>query len=100
MLLEEKVKISEDSEFLILSHTQNRKLGNLENFSRASDFHGSYNLRCKDKEKTLLRQKLKSQDMLFEEKSENIRSFGVFNFTLYTKLKTWKSRKNFSCFKF
>ena len=49
MLLEEKKKISEISEFSILSYTQNRKLGNLGKCSFTSNFDSSCNLRCKNK---------------------------------------------------
>ena len=43
MLLEEKKKISEISEFSILSYTQNRKLGNLGKCSFTSNFDSSCN---------------------------------------------------------
>ena len=44
MLLLKKVKISEVSEFSILSYTQNRKLGNLGKCSFTSNFDSSCNL--------------------------------------------------------
>ena len=50
-VLEDEVKISEVSEFLILSYTQNRKLGNLEKCSFTSNFGSSCNLRCKNDKK-------------------------------------------------
>ena len=67
MFLEEKKKISEVSEFSILFYTQNRKLGNLGKCSFTSNFDNSCNLRFKN-DKNELRQKLKGQDMLLEEK--------------------------------
>ena len=67
MSLEEKKKISEVSEFSILFYTQNRKLGNLGKCSFTSNFDNSCNLRFKN-DKNELRQKLKGQDMLLEEK--------------------------------
>ena len=69
MLLEEKKKISEISEFSILPYTQNRKLGNLGKCSFTSNFDSSCNLRFR-KDKNELRKKLKSQDMLLEEKKK------------------------------
>ena len=58
MLLEEKKKISEVSEFSILPYTQNRKLGNLGKFSFTSIFGSIWNSKSKNwkndlKEKTL-----------------------------------------------
>ena len=47
MLLEEKKKISEISEFSILSYTQNWKLGNLGKCSFTSNFDSSCKLSCK-----------------------------------------------------
>ena len=47
MLLEEKKKNFEISEFSILSYTQNRKLGNLGKCCFTSNFDSSCNLRCK-----------------------------------------------------
>ena len=69
MLLEEKKKISEISEFSILPYTQNRKLGNLGKCSFTSNFDSSCNLRFR-RDKNELRKKLKSQDMLLEEKKK------------------------------
>ena len=48
MLLEEKKKISEDSEFSIFPCTQNRKLRNLEKCSFTSNFDGCCNLRFRN----------------------------------------------------
>ena len=99
MLLLKKVKISEVSEFSILSYTQNRKLGNLGKRSFTSNFDSSCNLRFRN-DKNELRQKLKGQDMHLEEKKENFRDFRGFNFVLYPKSKTRKSWKVFLYFKF
>ena len=43
-----KVKISEVSEFSILSYTQNRKLGNLGRCSFTSNFDSSWDLRFRN----------------------------------------------------
>ena len=51
MLSEEIVKISEVSEFSILTYTQNQKLGNLGKFSFTSSFDSNCNLRCKSNKK-------------------------------------------------
>ena len=51
MLLEEKQKISDVSEFSILSYTQNRKIGNLGKCSFTSNFDSSCNLSCKNDKK-------------------------------------------------
>ena len=48
MLLEEKKKISEISEFWILSYTQNRKLGNLGKCSFTSSYDSSCNLKFRN----------------------------------------------------
>ena len=69
MLLEEKKKISEVSEFSILPHIQNRKLGNLGKCSFTSTFDNCCNLRFRN-DKNELRQKRKGQDMLLEEKKK------------------------------
>ena len=71
MLLEEKRKISEVSEFSILPYTQNRKLGNVGKCSFTSNFGSSCNLSCKnDKKLTEAKSKIKfkGQDMLLEKK--------------------------------
>ena len=58
MLLKEEVKICEVSEFFIWPYTQNRKLGNLENFFYFK-FDSCCNLRCKnDKLKMQKRQRV------------------------------------------
>ena len=82
MLLEEKKKISEVSEFSILPYTQNRKLGNLRKFSFSSNFDSSCNLSCKNNEK--VRQNLKGQDMLLEEKRK-ISEISEFLILFYTQ---------------
>ena len=62
MLLEEKKKISEISEFSILPYTQNGKLRNLLKCSFTSNFVSSCNLRLR-KYKNELRQKPKGEDV-------------------------------------
>ena len=86
MLLEEKKKISEISEFQILAYTQNRKLGNLGKCSFTSNFDSSCNLRFRNN-KNELRQKLKVIKWI-KKKKENFRGFRVFNlpYTLNRKL--------------
>ena len=87
MLLLKKVKISEVSEFSILSYTQNRKLGNLGKCSFTSNFDSSCNLRFRN-DKNELRQKLKGQDMLLEEKKKisEISEFPILSYTQNRKL--------------
>ena len=87
MLLEEKKKISEISEFSILSYTQNRKLGNLGKCSFTSNFDSSCNLRFRN-DKNELRQKLKGQDMLLEEEKKifEISEFSILPYTQNRKL--------------
>ena len=51
MLLLEKVKSSEVSEFSILPYTQNGKVGNLGKCCFTSNFDRSYNLRCRNSKK-------------------------------------------------
>ena len=82
-----KVKISEVSEFSILSYTQNRKLGNLGKCSFTSNFDSSCNLRFRNY-KNELRQKLKGQDMLLEEKKKisEISEFPILSYTQNRKL--------------
>ena len=96
MLLEEEKKISEISKFSILSYPQNRKLGNLGKCSFTSNFDSSCNLRSRN-DKNELRQKLKGQDMLLEEKKKNSE---ISDFGYRTKSKTCKSREVFFYFKF
>ena len=96
MLLLKKVKISEVSEFSILSYTQNQQLGNLGKCSFTSNFDSSCNLRFRN-DKNELRQKLKGQDMLLEEKKKNSE---ISDFGYRTKSKTCKSRDVFFYFKF
>ena len=90
MLLEEKKKISEISEFSILSYTQNRKLGNLGKFSFTSNFDSSCNLRCKNNKK-ISETKSSRSSYASGRKKENFRGFRVFDFVLYPKSKTRKS---------
>ena len=83
MLLVEKVKISEVSEFSILLYTQNQKLRNLGKCSFTSNFGSCCNLRFRN-DKNELRQKLKGQDMLLEEKKK-ISKFSKFSILPYTQ---------------
>ena len=99
MLLEKKVKISEVSEFSILPYTQNRNLGNLGNFSFISNFDSCCKLRCKNNKK-LTKTKTEMSGYAFRRKSENFRGFRVFDFALYPKSETRKSRKLLFYFKF
>ena len=114
MFLEEKT--SEVSEFSNLLYTQNRKLRNMgkccftsnlnnrwkndkkltgtKTCSFTSNFDRGCNLRLRN-DKNELKQKLKGQDMLLEEKKEISRDFRVFDFAPHPKLKTRKSRKLF-----
>ena len=87
MLLEEKKKTSEFFEFLILSYTQNRKLGNLGKCSVTSNFDSSCNLRFRNN-KNELRQTLKGQDMVLEEKKKiyEIFEFLILSYTQNRKL--------------
>ena len=87
MLLLKKVKISEVSDFSILSYIQNRKLGNLGKCSFTSNFDSSCNLRFRN-DKNELRQKLKGQDMLLEEKKKisEISEFSILSYTQNRKL--------------
>ena len=87
MLSFQKVKISEFSEFLILSYTQNQKLGNLGKCSFTSNFDSSCNLRFRN-DKSELRQKLKGQDMLLEVKYKisEISEFLILSYTQNRKL--------------
>ena len=87
MLLEEKKKVPKISKFSILSYTQNRKLGNLVKCSFTSNFDNSCNLRLLNG-KNELRQKLKGQDMLLEEKKKisEIFEFSILCYTQNRKL--------------
>ena len=51
MLLEEKNKMSEVSEFSILPYTENRKLGNLGKYCFTSNFDSNCKLRSKNDKK-------------------------------------------------
>ena len=85
--LQEEVKISEVSEFSILSYTQNQQLGNLGKCSFTSNFDSSCNLRFR-KYKNELRQKLKGQDMPWEEKKKisEISEFSILSYSQNRKL--------------
>ena len=81
MLLEGKKKIPDISKFSTLPYIQNRKLGNLGKCSFTSNFDSCCNLRFRNN-KNELRQKLKSQDMLLEEKKiSEISEFSTLPYT-------------------
>ena len=90
MLLEEKKKISE---FSILPYVQNWKLRNLGKCSFTLNFDSSCNLRFRNN-KNDLRQKLKGQDMLLEEKKK-ISEMSEFSILPYTQ--NWKLRNLGKC---
>ena len=90
MLLEEKKKISE---FSILPYVENWKLRNLGKCSFTSNFDSSCNLRFRNN-KNDLRQKLKGQDMLLEEKKK-ISEMSEFSILPYTQ--NWKLRNLGKC---
>ena len=88
MLSEEKLKISEVSEFSILPYTKNRKLGNLGKCSFTSNFDNCCNLRFRN-DKNELRQKLKGQHMPLEEKKKTseVSEFSVLAYNQNRKLR-------------
>ena len=98
MLLEEKNKISEVSEFSILPYTQNQNLGDLGKCSFTSNFDSCYNLRFR-KDKNELRQKLKVIKWI-KKKKRKLPRFSRFRICAISKLKTGKSQKVFFYFKF
>ena len=87
-----RMKISEVSEFSILSYTQNRKLGNLGNTPLLSNSDSSYKSRFQNN-KNMSWAKNWKVPIWFKRKKKNSRDFWVFDFALYTRLKTRKSRK-------
>ena len=91
--LQEEVKISEVSEFSILSYTQNQQLGNLGKCSFTSNFDSSCNLRFRN-DKNELRQKLKGQDMLLEQKRKFLR-FPSFRFCPIPKIENSEISESF-----
>ena len=84
---------------MILTYTQNRKLGNLRKCSLTSSFDSSYNLRCKN-DKKLTETKTFRSSYASRRKIENFRGFRVFEFNLYPISKTRKSRSVSFYFKF
>ena len=84
MVLEEKYKISEASEFSILPYTQNWKLGNLGKRSFTSNFDSSCNLRFRNN-KNELRQKLKVIKWI-EKKKRKLPRFPSFRFFSIPKI--------------
>ena len=84
MLSEEIVKISEFSEFSILTYTQNPKIGNLGKCSLTSNFDSSCNLSCKN-DKNLTETNAQRSRYAFRSKIENLQSLRVFSLALYPK---------------
>ena len=84
VLPEEKEKIPEVSKFPILSYTQNRKLLNLGKGSFTLNFDSSFSLSCKS-DKKLSEAKARKSKYAFRNKTKNLTSFIVFNFTVYPK---------------
>ena len=89
-------KKSEVSEFSILAYTHNRKLGNLGKFYLLKFLvvNGTQNQKIDLKEKTL------TLWCGVRRKKVHFRDFRVFDFALYLKSKTWKSRKVLVYFNF
>ena len=85
MLLEEKMEISEVSEFSILPCIQHRKLGNLENFFFTSIFDSCCNLRCKN-DKKLTDTKISSSRYAFRKNKVKIPRFPSFQFCSIPKI--------------
>ena len=86
------MNISEVSEFSILPYSQNRKLGNLGNMSLTSNSDSSYNSRFKNHKNMNWAENWKVL-IWFKGKNKNFQDFQVFDFALYPKSKTRKSRK-------
>ena len=84
MLLEEKQKNSEVSEFSILPYTQNRKLGNLGKCSFTSNFESCCNLRFRN-DKNELRQKRKFIKWI-KKKKRKLPTFLSFRFCSIPKI--------------
>ena len=91
-LKKEEKKISEVSEFSILPYTQNWKLGNLRNMSLPSNYDSSYNSRLKNG-KNINWAKNWKVPIRIKRKNKNFGDFRVFDFDLYLRSKTRKSRK-------
>ena len=83
-LLLKKVKISEVSEFSILSYTQNRKLENIGKRCFTSNFDSSCNLRFRNN-KNELRQKLKVIKWM-KKKKRKLPRFPSFRFSSILKI--------------
>ena len=86
-----KMKISEVSEFSILPYIQNQKLGNLRNLSLLSNSDSSYNSTIKN-DKNMNWAKNWMVPTRIKRKNKNFRDFRVFDFDLYPRSKTQKSR--------
>ena len=91
-----KKTISKVSEFLILSYTQHRKLGNLGKF-----YLLKFLVVCETQnQKSDLKEKTLSLPCGLRRKNVHFRDFRVFDFALYLKSKTWKPRKILVYFNF
>ena len=86
------MKISEVSEFSVLPYIQNWKLGNLRNMSLLSNSDSSCNSRFKN-DKNMNWAKNWKVLIRIKRKNKNFRDFRVFDFDLYPRSKTRKSRK-------
>ena len=86
------MNIPEVSEFSILPYSQNWKLGNLGNMSLTSNSDSSYNSRFKNHKNVNSAENWKVP-IWFKRESKNFRDCKVFDFVLYPRSKTRKSRK-------
>ena len=91
-----KETMSEVSEFSILAYTQNRKLGNLGKFYLLK-FLVVYETQ---NQKNVLKEKTLTLRCGLRRKNIHFRDFQVFDFALYLKSKTWKTRKVLVYFSF
>ena len=87
-----RMKISEVSEFSILSYTQNRKLGSLGNTPLLSNSDSSYKSRFQNN-KNMSWAKNWKVPIWFKRKKKIFGDFRVFDFALYLRSKNRKSRK-------
>ena len=78
---------------MILAYTQNRKLGNLGNMSPTSNSDSSYYSRFKNNKNMNWAKNWKVPMWFLKEKIKIPEIFQVFDFTLYRRSKTRKSRK-------
>ena len=86
------MNISEVSEFLFFSYSQNWKLGNLGNMSPTRNSDSNFNSRFKNHKNMNWAENWKVL-IWFKRKKENFWYFQVFDFALYPKSKIRKSQK-------